>query len=419
MKGGGSVGDVKRPRDRRAGEPAPARPLPEGTRLSLHRVRTGDGAVTSGVLFRRPGPAGVVTVMHPRIDVSAHPAVPALLESGFDVWAQNPRNVGSDLALIHEEALLDVAAGMIFLRDIGYEHVVCLGHSGGAALYAYYTEQAGLEPGRRFGTTPAGTPTGLGEAEMPVPDAAVFLAAHPGQGELLAGCIDPSVTDEADPLSIDPSLDLFSPENGFAAPPGSSSYSQAFLTRYRKAQRERTQRIDAVALELVARAGRASTRRRAGGGTGDRRAATAARLITVYRTDADPRTVDLTIDPSPRPYGSVWGLRPDLTNYGVPGFGRVVTPQAWLSTWSATHSRASFRRCAAGVRIPCLFIELTGDQATTPAQSRRLYEALASPDTAHERVPGRHFGQPLEKGMPPGIDLAMATTRRWLCERLP
>ena len=30
------------------------------------------------------------------------------------------------------------------------------------------------------------------------------------------------------------------------------------------------------------------------------------RIITVFRTDADPRTVDLSLDPSERPYGSLF-----------------------------------------------------------------------------------------------------------------
>jgi len=34
------------------------------------------------------------------------------------------------------------------------------------------------------------------------------------------------------------------------------------------------------------------------------------------------------------------GTRPDWINYGAVGFGRVVSPEAWLSTWSGLSSRA-------------------------------------------------------------------------------
>ena len=49
----------------------------------------------------------------------------------------------------------------------------------------------------------------------PIADGAVFLAPHPGQGRLLLACIDPSVADEADPLSVVPELDPFNAANGF------------------------------------------------------------------------------------------------------------------------------------------------------------------------------------------------------------
>ena len=58
---------------------------------------------------------------------------------------------------------------------------------------------------------------------MPVPDGVVFLAAHPGQGEVMLHGIDPSVIDEADPLAADPELDLFDLRNGFREPPESSA----------------------------------------------------------------------------------------------------------------------------------------------------------------------------------------------------
>ncbi len=47
------------------------------------------------------------------------------------------------------------------------------------------------------------------------------------------------------------------------------------------------------------------------------------------------------LDPSDRAYGSLWGTRPDWINYGAVGFGRVVSPEAWLSTWSALSSNAT------------------------------------------------------------------------------
>ena len=210
---------------------------PAATVTSVHELTTADGATVRGVLATVPGARTVVCLMHPRQDVTHHALVPQLLAAGAAVWTQHTRSVNNDLTLVHEQALLDVAAGMVFLREQGYESIVPLGHSGGGTLFAFYLEQAGLAGVDRIATTPGGRPTALAGATMPTVDGVVFLAPHPGQGRLLLGCIDPSVADETDPLAAVPELDAFDPRNGFAEPPTSASYSAEFLERYRAAQR--------------------------------------------------------------------------------------------------------------------------------------------------------------------------------------
>ncbi|MBC3193346.1 alpha/beta hydrolase [Pseudonocardia sp. C8] len=390
---------------------------PESGVTSVHELATHDGATVRGVLATVPGARTVVCLMHPRQDVTHHPLVPLLLQAGVAVWTQQSRSVNNDLTLVHEQALLDVAAGTEFLRERGFDAVVTLGHSGGGTLYAFYHEQAGRPPERRIATTPGGRPVPLADAAMPVPDGAIFLAPHPGQGRLLLGCIDPSVADEGDPLSVVPELDPFDAANGFAEPPASSSYAPEFLERYRAAQRDRVARIDAVAREHLARTAEARAAFKRGGAASDRRRALAPKIITVFRTDADPRTVDLSLDPSERPYGSVFGRRPDLINYGQVGFGRLTTPEAWLSTWSGLSSNADFVRCAPGVSAPTLFVELSGDQAAFPSDSRRMIDALGSTDRTATTVRGLHFGGPIADGEPTGNELAAREIAGWLSDR--
>ena len=139
----------------------------------------------------------------------------------------------------------------------------------------------------------------------------------------------------------------------------------------------------------------------------------------MFRTDADPRTVDLSIDPSERPYGSLFGSRPDLIDYGQVGFGRLTTPEAWLSTWSGLSSNADFVRCAPGVTVPTLFVELTGDQAAFPADSRRMIAALGAADLTTATVRGLHFGGPIADGEPTGNELAATEITTWLDKRFP
>jgi hypothetical protein len=254
---------------------------------------------------------------------------------------------------------------------------------------------------------------------MPVPDGLMLMAPHVGQGPLLLRLIDPSVTDERDPMSIDAALDPYHPGNGFLEPPQSSTYAPDFVAAYRDAQRARVQRIDDEARQRIDDGRQARERYEVSGDPADRRRSLATGIITVYRTDADLRSVDLSMDPNARPYGSLFGRRPDLTNYGVLGFGRLTTPEAWLSTWSGLSSRADLVRCARGVRLPVLVVELTGDQACFPADARAIAEAFASDNVTHVEVAGRHFGAPLVKGGTSGATLAGKAMTQWLGRYFP
>lgn len=393
--------------------------LPADTVTSAHELPTADGAKVYGLLRSLPGATTVLSIMHPRMDTSHHVLVPELVARGFAVWTQGSRSTNNDLNLIHEQTLLDVAAGQVFLQDQGFAKRITLGQSGGGTLFAFYHQQANLAPEERISVTPGGRTIDLAAADMPVPDGAVFLAPHPGQGELLHRLIDPSVVDESDPLSLNPDLDPFSETNGFAAPPTSANYSPEFIERYRTAQTERITRIDDDARARVALAAGARARFKESGDPVDRRASLAPRVLTVYRTDADLRFVDLSIDPNDRPYGSLFGRRPDLTDYGLVGFGRLVTPEAWLSTWSANTTNADFLRCAPGVRAQSLFVEFTGDAACFPEDAKRMIAALGTDDVTHRKVAGTHFGGPIRPGQPTGASLAAVEIGGWLAERFP
>lgn len=402
-----------------AGRYVAARRMPPDVVTSVYELTTADGAKVSGVLRMVPGAETVVCLMHPRQDFTHHVLVPELLARGAAVWTQNTRSPNNDLNLVHEQAVLDLAAGQILLRDLGFQFVVTLGHSGGGTLSAFYHEQANLPAEQRITRTPGGRPVDLAGAELPVPDGALFMAPHPGQAALLQRLIDPSVVDESDPMSVDPALDPYNPENGFAEPPRSSSYPEEFVARYRAAQAARIERLDARAREFAEEANEARGKFKRSGAAADRRRSLAPRILTVYRTDADLRCVDLGLDPNERPYGSLFGSRPDLINYGLVGFGRLSTPDAWLSTWSAPSTNADFIRCAPGVVAPALLVELTGDQACFPRDAERMAQSLGSRDVEHVRVRGRHFGGPIAEGEPAGSVLAADVMEKWLTERFP
>ena len=393
--------------------------LPEGSAVTVHPLRTADGAAVNGFLYSA-GPSEVVAcIMHPREFLASHYLVPELLAAGYAVFTQTSRSVGSDLRLEHEIALLDVAAGLSFLRDGGFRTIVLVGNSGGASLYAFYNEQAARAPVDRHRETPGGRPTGLDSLTMPVADAIVLVSPHPGQGLVLMNCIDPSVTDEADPLAIDPRLDCLDPANGYRPAPDGARYEAAFVERYRAAQRDRVTRLDARAKEMIA--GRLEARRRAkaGGSRADRIRGAHTSALTVWRTDADLRCWDPTLDPSERPIGSIWSSDPYATNFGVVGFGRFCTPEAWLSTWSGLSSRANMFETARAIEQPMLLIEYSGDQVVFPADVERIYAGVPSSDRTRLRFRGDHHGQPLAVGEPSARAAAGEAIRGWLRERFP
>lgn len=395
----------------------PAR-LPAGTRMTAHALTTADGAPVTGFLFRRGAERSVVCLMHPRELGATQYIVPDLLAAGVAVWVQGSRAPGNDIRLEHETALHDMAAGQGFLRrEAGFAQTVLLGISGGGPLAAYYCQQSARAPEDRVARSPGGRPTGLDRAAMPAPDGVVLVSSHLGQGALLLACIDPSVTDEDDPLSVDPALDPFSPDNGFRPAPESSSYAADFLARYRAAQAARVRRIDEKAKALLARKAAARKATKAGGSREDAILAAFSPIFQVWRTDADPRCFDLSLDPSDRAYGTLWGANQLVSNYGSVGFARVCTPESWLSNWSAFSTNASMEACAPDIGQPVLMIEYTGDNSVFPAEADRLFGLIGAADKTRLRVHGNHHGRAVAPDKPNGQIVAGDAVAAWLADK--
>lgn len=388
---------------------------PADTQTTVFTLRTADGAAVLGTLYSRGSPRNVACLMHPREYFGAHYLVPSLLESGMAVWTQGARSIGNDLRLEHEQAVIDAAAGIHFLRQRGFEKIVLIGNSGGSGVYSYYLQQSALAPEQRLAKSPVGKPTQFERVDMPAVDGMIYLAPHPGQGRLLMGCIDPSVADENDALSVDPELDPFNPENGYVSESGKSRYGREFIERYRKAQRERVERLDALARDLIER--RQGARRQVKEGAADRalrlRAAHTP-IITVWRTDADLRCLDLSLDPSDRAPGSIWGNDPLVSNYGAVGFGRLCSPESWLSTWSGVSSLAALEKTAASVTVPTLLLEYTADQTTFPLQIEEIFSWIGAADKQHVRVRGDHHGRPCKDDQESGRLAAARKIIEWL-----
>jgi len=231
-------------------------------------------------------------------------------------------------------------------------------------------------------------------------DGMVYISTHKGEGMIMNEIIDPSVVDETQPHLTDPALDMYDERNGFQTPPAVSRYAPDFVERSRAAQRARCARIDAIARRHIAEASHARAAMRAPDFASSSaesrrhvaRRAMAPHYMVVYRTQANPNYLDLAIDKSERAVGSIISARPDLANYTAFGLGRIVTPDAWLSTWSGLSSNAKMASNLPKVTVPTLVVGANGDQDIFISDVHKEFEASGASDKTLAFIEGAdHF----------------------------
>jgi pimeloyl-ACP methyl ester carboxylesterase len=288
-----------------------------------------------------------VIATHYNVDFSEHYLAPYLAARGVGFLGWNTRFRGDETHFLLDQALVEIGVGVGWLRqEAGAEAVVLLGNSGGGSLMAAYQS----------------------ETESPA-DGYIALAAHPGRPEVLTNWMDPSVVDESDPVTADPDLDLWNPRHG---PP----YSEAFVARYRQAQRARNQRITAWAQDQLARLEGTPAR---------------DRIFTVPRVWADPRMVDPTLEPTAREPNRCYAGDPRRANYSVWGIGSTCTLRTWLSMWSLETSRCQAAPHLARVTVPSLVINADADTGVFPGDAAAIAAALAAPDKTVLSLAGEHY----------------------------
>lgn len=387
-----------------------------------------------GLYYRPAGknPKTAVILMHPTAGYMHHFLTPLLAKAGYAVLGCASRWLGNDIKAVQEATLLDIAATIKFLREnYQVERIVSVGHSGGGGLYAFYQGQATTKPPGRFSSTPAGDPPDLNQFDLPPLDGMIVMAAHEGEGKINQHRLDPSVVDEDDPLITDWTLDMYDTRNGYRPYPEASKYSPEFQQRYRAAQLERSKRLNAKALELIARQRRAHQQMQSPefgrldpkDQTMIRRTAYFEPYMTIYRTSAYLVDADLSIDPSDSHVGGGSGSDPERPNFiGAGGQASVVTARGYLSTWSAISSRMVTNENLARITIPTLVLGATADLHMTPGIIRSSYEASAAKDKTIAFVKGGgHNFEPIEPAAG-GKDTEAEAARviaDWLRPRFP
>ena len=333
--------------------------------------------------------------MHPNDDRQRHYMLRPAAERGFAGYGMKSRWWGQHG--VHEELLLDIAAAVRYLKqERGFEKVVFTGQSGGGSLFAFYQSQAETRPPNRYAETPAGDPPDLNKHEMIPADGIVILNANEGEGLHLTHHLDPSILDESDPFSVDPSLDMYDPDNGFKLPPESSVYTPEFRKRFRDAQWARAERLTATArahirerqfyrelrdspeFEKLPLKQRLEIERRA----------EHLPMMILYRSEADLDYTDQVTRTSDRAYGSNRTERPDVFNLEPEARTRTVRPDIFLSTMSGPASRARLHENIAKVSVPTLVLIGTADRGTYTWEQEKTYESAGAKDKTIVKIEG-------------------------------
>ena len=330
------------------------------------RIQAG-GHPCQGIYWKRSGerPKTAVIATHYNVDFSEHYIAPYFARRGYGFLGWNTRYRGFEDQFLLEHAVLDIGVGMRWLKEeAGVERIVILGNSGGGSLMGAYQAEA-IAP-TLAAALPAAGQDAL--AQLIKADLYISLNAHQGRPEVLTDWMDASVIDETDPVATDPALDPFNPDNG---PP----YSDAFVARYRAAQRDRNQRITDWA--------KAELKRLNDAGIPDR-------LFPLFRCWGDLRCMDPALDPSDRAPGLCYRGDPRVANR-TPSIGRANTLKTWLNMWSLETSPCQGAPHLAKFDTPALVVQGTADTGVFPSDARKIFDHIGSQDKAIELIAGAHY----------------------------
>ncbi len=355
-------------------------------------LRTEDGLNLLALKYSNgvKNPKWGCVIMHPAGDSRRDWRLPYFAKAGIVSIGMSSRYLNDVAHEFYEPIMLDIAAAVKYLREVErVEKVFLVGHSGGGSLMTFYAHQSSKKPGERLKAPVAGNPVDwktlgfekppdvtsvirplpdLNKFELPPVDLLIVSSAHHGAGWALVRKIDPSVNDENNPTSLDTSLDMYNPANGFKTPPQSSKYSAEFLQRYKKAQQDRAWRLVRQAQSYIEDKKFHARLMAQSGFKGlplyeqiqiTRRAIT-QRYLILFRLLAIPNFTDLSLEPSDRVVGSNATMRPDQGNYSIYFHPSFITPESLVSA-EGPSSPVNILKQIKEVTIPTFFICGTAD----------------------------------------------------------
>ena len=338
-----------------------------------------DTIVVEGQYLKPHTPSDTILIfMHPTGTMNLLPMPNALAAAGVHCLCCGSRYPHNDSGLIMEKVILDLGQYIKYAKEkLGFKKVILAGWSGGGSLSMFYQSQAEKPT---ITHTPAGDAVDVAGAGLIPADAVLQLAAHVSRAIILTEWLDASIVDENDLSKRDVELNLYDQDN-----PNQPPYSQAYVKRYRDAQVARSKRIDDFVFAKLDELKQAGTPNE-------------EFCFVVQGTMADPRWLDLNVDPNDRK-GPNWCFmgEPKTVNMMPAGLARFSSLRAWLSQWSIEHSRAKGPECAGDISVPVLVIQNSADDGCTPSHGERLLKGVHHADKESHVVEGAthyYIGQP-------------------------
>lgn len=345
-----------------------------GTLVSLDAARGSATETRSGIHATNPKIYGRLAadgcgkdiaflVAHPANNFMNHYLLEPMQRRGMAILGLNTRYANNEAFLIMERAVQDIGRGVRFLREQGYRRVCLIGNSGGASLSCFFQSQAEKPT---ITHAPDGQAVDLVGSELMPADGIALVAAHQGRPLVLTDRLDAAVTDERDILATDPALDIFNPNNG---PP----FTAEFVTRVRAAQLARNRRITAWCKGKLAQYKTLTARH-----------PMSDEAFIVNRTLADPRYVDLSLEPSGRTATTTLGKPLADDNYAANGTARLSSVRSWLSQWSIDESMADGPKRVAETSVPVLNVNFMQDEIVFPSDMQAWRMAIGARGEHHD-----------------------------------
>lgn len=314
--------------------------------------------------------------MHPTSIMTTLPLPVALARRGMHICVATSRYPNNDTLLIAENVVQDLGHFIKHLRQrLGYIRIGLFGWSGGGALAAMYQSQSERAT---IKTTPTGVPVNF--SQLISADILVLVAAHCGRAAFLTESLDPSIyflqRDPSNPKeSALRSLQIYAP--WAPVPP----YSKEFLQEYRAAQKARADRITNYA-----------------------RSVAPDTPMIIQGTMADPRWLDLSIDPNDRKFAGKCFLGDCEPANDMPtGLARFTTAASWLSQWADGVSEFDALKHLPNISIPTLVISNGADDGVPASHGQLQFQAITHSQKEFLLIPNAtHYY--IEPGTPPTVN---------------